>query len=96
MHPLSKAITVAGLRNLGPKSAALLASVGLRTRDDLARVGAIGACRMLLLARRKISVNMAYAIEGALTDCDWRQIPAPFRKELVLELRRLRAEVKSA
>ncbi|MBO8043504.1 TfoX/Sxy family DNA transformation protein, partial [Pseudomonas aeruginosa] len=31
------------LRNIGPKSAAWLRQVGLRSRDDLVAIGAVGA-----------------------------------------------------
>jgi hypothetical protein len=35
---------------------------------------------------------MAYAIEGALMDCDWRALPFEFRKNLRLECLKLRRE----
>lgn len=88
--PSAATCDVSGLRNLGPRSAALLASIGVRTRDDLAKLGAIGCCARLLAADRKISLNMAYAIEGALQDCDWRELPHEFRLQLVKEFRDLR------
>jgi hypothetical protein len=87
---------VSALLNLGPRSAAMLAAVGIRTRDDLARHGALGACRLLLAAGQPISLNMAYAIEGALMDCDWRQIPHDFRIHLVKEFRLLERAGKSS
>jgi len=81
-----------GLRNLGPKSAAWLAEVDITTRTELARIGAIGACRRLRHAGHPVTRNMAYAIEGALMDCDWRAIPFEFRKQLALDFSALNHE----
>ncbi len=94
--PAHAAPDLSALRNLGPRSAEMLAAVGIRTRDDLARHGAIGACRLLLAAGHPISLNMAYAIEGALMDCDWRRIPHEFRIHLVKEFRLLQRAGKSS
>ncbi len=66
---------LAGLRDLGPRSAAMLTAAGVRTRDELARLGAIGACARVQATGKRVSLNLAYAIEGALTDCDWRALP---------------------
>jgi hypothetical protein len=84
------------LRNLGPKSSAWLGQVGITTRSELARVGAIGACRRLLLAGHPVTRNMAYAIEGALMDCDWRAIPSEFRKQLAADFSALKRELRGA
>lgn len=80
---------ISGLRNLGPKSAAWLAEIGITTREELARVGAIEACRRLRKAGHPVTANMAYAIEGALMDCDWRVLPFEFRKHVRLEFSKL-------
>ena len=77
------------LRNLGPKSALWLKQVGILTRADLVRVGPIGACRLLRDAGHRVSTVMAYAIEGALMDCDWRALPFAFRRQLRLDFQRL-------
>lgn len=87
---------VSTLRNLGPRSAALPAAIGIRTRDDLARHGALGVCQRLLAAGHPVSLNLAYAIEGALMDCDWRQIPHDFRVHLVKEFRLLKRAANAA
>jgi hypothetical protein len=79
------------LRNLGPASTRLLAEVGIHSRDDLVRAGgALGACERLFAAGRSPSLVLAYALEGALLDCDWRALPHAFRAELVRGHRLLR------
>lgn len=72
------------LRNIGPKSAAWLRQVGLRTREDLQAVGAVDAYMRVKRAGFRPGLNLLYAIEGALLDCHWQDIPEARRHELVL------------
>lgn len=83
---------IEALRNLGPKSAAWLADAGISTRSELARTGAIEACRRMLRAGHPVTTVMAYAIEGALMNCDWRELPFEFRKHLRIECVKLHRE----
>ena len=76
--------TAPKLRNIGPKSAAWLRQVGLRTFDDLAAIGAVEAFMRVKRAGFKPSLNLMYALEGALLDCHWQQVPDERRSELVL------------
>jgi DNA transformation protein and related proteins len=46
------------LRNIGPKSAAWLRQVGLRTPEDLVAVGAVGAFVKVRRAGFKPSLNL--------------------------------------
>ena len=71
------------LRNIGPKSAAWLRQVGLRTRVDLVEAGTVGAFMKVRRAGFKPSLNLLYALEGALQDCHWQEIPEARRAELV-------------
>lgn len=71
------------LRNIGPKSAAWLRQVGLRTLEDLSEAGAVGAYIKVRRAGFKPSLNLLYALEGALADCHWQEIPEARRAELV-------------
>jgi DNA transformation protein and related proteins len=84
------------LRNLGPKSAAWLAAVGLTSREDLVRTGAVGACRLLREAGCPVTRVMAYAIEGALMDCDWWKIPMSFRQQIARDFDILKRTRKKA
>lgn len=71
------------LRNIGPKSAAWLRQVGLRTRAELAAVGPVDAFMRVKRAGFKPSLNLLYALEGALRDCHWQDVPEQRRGELV-------------
>ena len=71
------------LRNIGPKSAAWLRQVGLRSLDDLVAIGAVEAYMKVRRAGFKPSLNLLYSLEGALVDCHWQEVPEARRSELV-------------
>lgn len=71
------------LRNIGPKSAAWLRQVGLRTLDDLAAAGPVEAYMRVRRAGFRPGLNLLYAIEGALNDTHWQEVPEARRVELV-------------
>ncbi len=74
----------AKLRNIGPKSMAWLRQTGIRTLEDLQGVGALAAYVRIKRAGFKPSLNLLYALEGALLDCHWQEIPDSRRSELVV------------
>ena len=77
-------MTTTKMRNIGPKSAAWLRQVGLRSLDDLAAVGTVEAFMRVKRAGFKPGLNLLYAIEGALLDCHWQEVPEERRQELIL------------
>jgi len=76
-------VSAAKLRNIGPKSAAWLRQVGLRSHEDLAAVGSVEAFMRVKRAGFRPSLNLLYALEGALLDCHWQQLPDDRRGELL-------------
>lgn len=74
------------LRNIGPKSAAWLRQVGLRSAEDLVAAGAVQAFIKVRRAGFKPSLNLLYALEGALQDCHWHDVPEARRQQLLAEL----------
>ena len=75
--------TAPKLRNIGPKSAAWLRQVGLRSLEDVAAIGAVDAFMKVRRAGFKPSLNLLYSLEGALNDCHWQEVPESRRTELV-------------
>ena len=73
------------MRNIGPKSAAWLRQVGLRTHEDVAAAGAVDAFMRVKRAGFRPSLNLLYALEGALADCHWQEVPEERRQVLVAE-----------
>lgn len=72
------------LRNIGPKGMAWLRQTGVRTLDELKSVGALSAFVRVKRAGFKPSLNLLYALEGAIRDCHWQEIPDARRSELIL------------
>ncbi|MFN7784008.1 MAG: TfoX/Sxy family protein [Lysobacterales bacterium] len=79
------------LRNVGPKSAAWLRQVGIRTPEDLVAAGAVGAFMKVKRAGFKPSLNLLYSLEGALLGCHWQQVPEERRQQMAAEVEQLSA-----
>ncbi|HYD94360.1 MAG TPA: TfoX/Sxy family protein [Noviherbaspirillum sp.] len=77
---------ITDLPGLGPKSAGMLAAIGVHSRADLAARGAVGAYLALRQAGQPASLNLLWALEGALTNRDWREVARDDRLRLLLEL----------
>lgn len=73
------------LRNIGPKSMAWLRQTGVRSLDDLKSVGALAAFVRVKRAGFKPSLNLLYALEGAILDCHWQEIPDDRRNVLIAD-----------
>jgi hypothetical protein len=79
------------LRNVGPKSAAWLRQVGIRTPEDLVTHGAVGAFMKVKRAGFRPSLNLLYSLEGALLGCHWQQVPEERRAVMSAEVEALSA-----
>lgn len=85
-HSRADEMLIRDLRNLGPASAAMLAEVGIRTRADLERVGPVLAYRALQDIRSGVSLNLLWAMHGALTDQRWDRLSEATRGQLKREV----------
>lgn len=74
------------IRNVGPKSAAWLRQVGVRTTEDLERIGPVEAFLKVKRAGFRPSLNLLYSMAGALADCHWAELPEAQKQELLLTL----------
>ncbi len=74
------------IRNVGPKSAAWLRQVGVRSHEDLLRVGPVAAFLKVKRAGFRPSLNLLYSMAGALHDCHWAELPEDLRQRLLAEL----------
>jgi DNA transformation protein len=71
------------IRNVGPKSAAWLRQVGVRTQEDLTRIGAVEAFMKVKRAGFRPSLNLLYSLAGAIENCHWADLPDERKAELV-------------
>ncbi len=84
------------LLNVGPKSAAWLRQVGVRTMDDLRIHGAVGAFWKVKKAGFRPSLNLLYALAGAVKGCHWTALSAEEKTRLVTEAGVLEDAAKAA
>jgi DNA transformation protein and related proteins len=84
-------LPVASLRNLGPKSAMMLAEAGVRSIGELRVLGAARAyLRVKSFRPKSASLNLLWGIAAGLEDRDWRELTAADKQSLLVEVRGLR------
>ena len=71
------------IRNVGPKGAAWLRQVGVRTQDDLVRVGPVDAFMKVKRAGFRPSLNLLYSLAGAIENCHWAELSDERKRALV-------------
>ena len=71
------------LLNIGPKSYAWLKQVGIRTQDDLKRLGAMEVFMKVKKAGFRPSLNLLYALAGAEQERHWNTLTAEEKGALV-------------
>lgn len=77
---------ISELPNLGPKSQAALAAAGITTVAHLRRLGSVAAYVKAKRAGSKVSLNLLWALEGALTGLPWQVVAREHRTSLLLAL----------
>ena len=84
---------IAALPNFGPKSKQMLAQAGIHT---LAQLRELGAVRAYVQVKRagNASLNLLWAIEGALSGRHWQEVAKHDRLRLLLELEDVENEHK--
>lgn len=74
----------ATLRNLGPRSAAMLRDAGIATEAELRALGAAEAFRRVRAVAPRASRNLLWALAAGLQGRDWRDL-APVEKRALLD-----------
>jgi DNA transformation protein and related proteins len=74
------------LPNLGPQSRDMLLRAGIRSAPALARLGAVAAFVKVKQCGAKPSLNLLWALEGALTGLPWQMVARQHRTSLLLAL----------
>jgi len=70
------------LLNLGPVSRRWLAGVGVRSQRDLERLGAAAAYVRVRDAGFAPSLNLLWALQGAIDGVHWTMVPPRVRDQL--------------
>ena len=72
------------LRNIGPKLAAKLVEAGIDSPEKLRRIGTKKAFEKMYAdgdSYGDFNAAYLYALEGAIRDCDWLDIPDKIKQE---------------
>ncbi|MBI1891680.1 MAG: TfoX/Sxy family protein [Burkholderiales bacterium] len=77
---------LSSVRNLGPKSESMLATIGIHTMEELAARGAVDTFIALKKTNKTTSLNMLWALEGALSGRHWQEVVRDDRLRLLTEL----------
>lgn len=71
------------MKNLGPKSRAWLASIGVHTLEDVAALGVVETYKRVKAAYpEKVSLNLLWGLQAALLDIPWNEIPQDIKDQL--------------
>ena len=70
------------LRNLGPTSVRWLRAIGVNTEAELRSLGAVEAFGQISALLPGASLNLLYALHGALTDTHWVRLSAEDKAQL--------------
>lgn len=74
------------LPNLGPRSVAALAAAGITSLDVLRQLGAVRAYVRTREFSPSVSLNLLWALEGALTGRPWQEVAVADRASLLMAL----------
>lgn len=80
------------LPGLGPKSRAMLEAAGLASADEIRRLGAVRYYARVKASGCNASLNLLWALEGALTGMHWRDVAREHRTSLLLSLEALKED----
>ncbi len=76
------------LKNLGMATVNILQAIGINTVEDLRAVGAVEAYKRIKARDINVSRVMLYALQGALMDVHWNDLPPELKSQLVEEAER--------
>ncbi|ROZ78411.1 competence protein TfoX [Ramlibacter sp. WS9] len=75
---------LASLKGLGPKSQAMLGNAGIMSVQQLRKLGSVRAFVMVKRSGLQPSLNLLWALEGALSGEHWQQVAREHRTSLLL------------
>jgi hypothetical protein len=91
---MAKPTPLASLPNLGPKSQLMLEAAGIMSFEQLREMGAVAAFSQTRRNGGNISLNLLWALEGALSGLPWQDVARKHRTSLLLALEGHEAEME--
>ena len=83
---------ISELPNLGVKSQAMLEQAGIHSVEQLRQLGAVHAYVQVRRSGVSCSLNLLWAMEGALTGRPWQEVVKHDRLSLLLAMERVEEE----
>lgn len=74
------------LRNIGPQSQAMLRKAGITKLEQLQALGAVRAYALVKRHNAQASLNLLWALEGALSNLHWTEVAREHRTSLLFAL----------
>jgi DNA transformation protein and related proteins len=74
------------LQNLGPRSRAMLVEAGISSVEQLRRLGSVRAYALVKETGANASLNLLWALEGAISGMPWQEVAREHRLSLLLAL----------
>lgn len=74
------------IKNLGPVSTQWLNSIDVYTIRDIKKLGPIVIYNMLKANGYNVNILMVYALQGAIMDCHWNEIPKKLKEDFKKEI----------
>ncbi len=76
----------AALPNLGPKSCEMLRAAGIKSKEELRSLGSVRAYLHVKATGANVSLNLLWALEGAISGMPWQVVAREHRLSLLLAL----------
>ncbi|MCW7540227.1 TfoX/Sxy family protein [Aquabacterium sp. A7-Y] len=78
--------SLAELPHLGPASQQALSRAGITSVEQLRRLGSVAAYAQARRSGARVSLNLLWALEAALTGLHWQEVARLHRTSLLLAL----------
>jgi len=79
-------MSISELKGLGPKSAASLATINIRTVEEFMATDAFQMYALLKAVSPETSLNMLYAMIGAQEGIHWQEVALTRKVEILMRL----------
>ena len=77
---------ISALQGLGPRSQEMLSRAGIKSVDQLKELGSLKAYMLAKASNPNVSLNLLWALEGALTGVSWKEIARNHRTSFILAI----------
>ncbi len=81
---------LSSLKNLGPKSEEWLNKIGINTKKDIEKLGPVNIYNILKLQDFPVNRLLVYALQGAIHNIHWNDLPPEVKEKLDKEIEETR------